>query len=134
MYYSKEWAFERIGKGLTWECADDPNYFAMNDMIVPGAQAVTMINAAKIMKDIHPLIDPLMNGSSGSITSADIEQVFGAKAGIVTSQKFDGKTVEQRSFLPLDYEKLIHIVSAAFASSTPARGLAAGAALGRPGL
>ena len=106
--------------------ADDPRYAEMNSMLVPGAQSVSMLDATKIMQEFQPTLSHILPNSSGGVTAQDIVQVFGTHAGIVASQKFDGKTVAARTFIPLDYERLIHIISAGAASASPPAGATPG--------
>jgi hypothetical protein len=100
--------------------ADDPAFAQMRGMLPPGTQNLLLVNLPGIMEALRPALARSMGRSSGT-TPDDIVTLFGAtNTGLVGSQKCDGKAMTGTLFVPLDYERLIHVLSKA--SGGPASG------------
>lgn len=99
------------GKGTL---ADDPAYAQMHALLQPGSQSALMVNLPGIMEALRPSLVKWMANSHSGITPEDVTQMFGAirTTGIVGSSSYDGKVMSGRFFLPLDYERLIHVFGA----------------------
>jgi hypothetical protein len=96
-----------------------PGEAAIHRMLPQGTQNLLLVNLPGIMEALRPMLARSMGRSSGMMPD-DIVPLFGAaNTGLVGSQKCDGKAMTGTPFVPLDYERLIHILSKASGGPTP---------------
>ena len=100
--------------------ADDPGFAAMQKAMMPGAQNFVMIHVGHIMERIRPEIARALKDDDTGI-AADIVDMFGSPdAGILIASRYDGKIASGTILLPLNYEKMLQVVSkAAKKTGTP---------------
>ena len=90
--------------------SDDAGFAAMRQRIPAGSQYVTLINLPSILEAVRPLIAQALRGSHTGLTAEDITGLAGGLGnGMVATQQYDGKTMRATYFLPLDYERAIHL-------------------------
>ncbi len=93
--------------------ADDAGFAATRQRIPQGAQCVNMLNLPSIMEALRPLIARALRGNSMGLTANDITGLAGGLGNsAVATQQYDGKTMRATYFLPLDYERAIHLAGA----------------------
>lgn len=93
--------------------ADDAGFAATRQRIPQGAQCVNMLNLPSILEALRPLIARALRGNQMGLTAADITGLAGGLGNsAVATQQYDGKTMRATYFLPLDYERAIHLAGA----------------------
>lgn len=92
--------------------ADSPAYRAMRAQLPQGAQSAVLIDLPGIMDTLQPALARTVANNQSGMTPDDFARLFGSAGttGLVGSSRYDGKTFTTTLFLPLDYERLIHIV------------------------
>ncbi|HZO91773.1 MAG TPA: hypothetical protein VFB38_25880 [Chthonomonadaceae bacterium] len=96
-------------------------------MLPQGAQDVLLVNLPGIMNALRPTLARSMGKPSGSssVSVDDIVQMFGpTNGGIAGTQKCDGQEMTLTFFLPIDYDRLIHVIGQMTGQSAngPSRG------------
>ena len=98
------------GGGLS--LADDPAFQGMRSNVTPGSQTVFMVNLAMIMQKIGPHLEKEFKDSG--VNPDDIIRLFGdASTGLVASGKYDGAIQTGNFFLPLEYERVVTLMTTA---------------------
>ena len=93
--------------------ADDSGFASMRQRVPAGAQNALMLNLPSILETLRPLITQAMSGNSMGLNADDVLHLAGGTGnGLVSTQQYDGKTLKMTLFLPLDYEKAIHLAGA----------------------
>ena len=91
--------------------ANDPGYAQMRQQMIPGTQNALLLNLPSILEAVRPYVTDAMGGNSGGMNVEDILHLAGAPGNsLVVTQQYDGKTFKTTFFLPLDYEKVIHLI------------------------
>jgi hypothetical protein len=104
----------------TGALSSDPFYAHVETTLPAGTQNALLINLPSILQALRPFLADMMKGGTSDLTVDDITGLFGpTSSGIVASQRYDGKTMIATFFLPLDYERLIHMIGVASKNTTP---------------
>ncbi|HZT43994.1 MAG TPA: DUF3352 domain-containing protein [Chthonomonadaceae bacterium] len=101
--------------------ADSPAYRNMRAQLPQGAQSALLIDLPGIMDTLRPSLARTVANSQSGITPDDVARIFGSTGttGLVGSVRYDGKTFTTTLFVPLDYERLIHIIGTFSGHSQP---------------
>jgi hypothetical protein len=92
--------------------ADDAPFFAMANIAGNNSQANIMISVSRVMNALRPQIEASMSGSGNKVNPDDIIRLFGGNdAGLVGTTQYDGQNVNAQLFLPLDYDRAIHLMA-----------------------
>jgi hypothetical protein len=96
------------GKG---SLASDPAYLPMLKQITPNSQFVLLLGLPDIMEHLrHELTESM--SSPGDPKPEDVIKLFGAQGnGLVMSQSCADNRATGIFFIPLDYDRAIHIIS-----------------------
>ena len=105
-------ALDSYARG-TGGLAEDAAYLQMSRQMPAGAQSLLMIDLPRIMQAFRPGLTNFMAGNHAGSTAEDIVRLFGQRSGIIGSLQYDGKALKGYFFMPLDYDRLIHIIGAA---------------------
>jgi hypothetical protein len=90
--------------------ADDTGFALMRQRVPAGAQNALLLNLPSILEALRPVITQALSDNRMGLTADDILRLAGgAGNGLVATQQYDGKTLKMTWFLPLDYEKAIHL-------------------------
>ena len=110
-------AYEGHGPSL----ADDPAYADMERSLTPSSQNYMLIHLGAIMQRLQPELKKSLHGEDAELTN-DMMQMFGSdNAGIAFSGKYDGKMSIGSVLIPLNYEKIIRVMSKAAKKVTAPR-------------
>jgi hypothetical protein len=93
--------------------AADPVYAAMAQQIPSGSQSLLLVDLPTIMEAIRPTLTNSMSGNQSGVTPDDILHLFGQHTGIIGAQQYDGRAIKGYYYMPLDYDRLIHIIGVA---------------------
>ncbi len=78
---------------------------------LPNSPGVCVINLRRIMEAVRPMIEKSMKDAPISVD--DVVGIFGdEELPCVITGTYDGKTSKGKWFMPLDHERLIHIIGA----------------------
>jgi hypothetical protein len=103
----------------------EPSFAAMQAMAVEGAQSLVMVDIRRVLTTLRPMIEPQLASAPG-MKFDDVLELFGGEGtGAVFSGRYDGNVASFQFFLPLSYEKAVHLIavgakSAASAPTPPA--------------
>lgn len=87
------------------------SYAGMQPSLVSGAQMLLMVDLRKILETFRPQLEPAMKGDK-DLKYEDVLGLFGSeKSGLVASGKYDGAAGTFQIHLPLDYDRLIHLIA-----------------------
>ncbi len=92
---------------------DDPTYADLQRSLTPGAQNYGLIDLGRIMERLQPELKKSLKGEDAELAS-DIIEMFGPKAGIAYSAKYDGRMSVGSMLIPLNYEKAARVMKRAF--------------------
>lgn len=93
--------------------ADDAGYTRMRHHIPEGTQNVAFLAIPSLVAAARPALSHALADSHTGINADDILHLFGSPGdGLVATQQYDGKTLKMTLFLPMDYEKMLHMVRA----------------------
>lgn len=94
--------------------ASDPAFAPMLQQLAGGAQQALMVDVPGIMERLrHPLTDSMSASDPTGPKPDDVVKLFGARGnGLVYSQGYDGKLATGILFIPIDYERAIHLIGA----------------------
>ena len=91
--------------------ASDSGYGQMRQQMIPGAQNAILINLPALLEAARPALTQALGNNSAGLNAEDILDLAGdAGNGLVMTQQYDGKTFKSTCFLPVNYEKAIHIM------------------------
>lgn len=91
--------------------ATDPGYGQMRQQMTGGAQNAILINLPAILEAARPALTQTLGSANAGISADDILHLAGdAGNGLVFTQQYDGNTFKVTCFLPVDYEKAIHVM------------------------
>jgi hypothetical protein len=103
--------------------AEDPAYVRMQAQMTQNAQNALMVNLPAIMEALRPTLEKAMKDSGAGITADDIIKMFGAaNTGLVGSGRCDGKVGTGTLFMPLDFDRVIHMIGVATRQGGPGAG------------
>jgi hypothetical protein len=92
--------------------ATDTAYAAMIRQMPAGAQSLLMVDLSAILQELRPTLTNSMANSNAGLSPDDILHLFGEHAGIVGTQQYDGKALQEYFYMPLDYDRVIHLIGA----------------------
>jgi hypothetical protein len=106
---------ELLDKALaTWNgqgaaLMDDPAFVTMQRKLTPGTQIALMVNLRRILERLSSSMKDSLKQSP--IATDDLLDLFGGdNAGLAISSRYDGSLVTGTFFLPLDYERALHLI------------------------
>jgi hypothetical protein len=107
------------GPGLSM--TEDPAYRGSSHPgIAPGAQGLAMINLARIMEALQPYLKKSLGNEPSEVKPDDLVQLFGRPdTALAASWKYDGQANQGMFFLPLDYDRAIHLIGVGARKSAP---------------
>ncbi|HET6387513.1 MAG TPA: DUF3352 domain-containing protein, partial [Armatimonadota bacterium] len=98
--------------GAGQSLADDPAFQSMVRRWSPHAQDSLMVDLAAVMAAVKPLLAAIPTETHNALSADDIAGLFGRSgAGLVTSGGYDGHLGAGSFFLPLDYDRAIHVAA-----------------------
>lgn len=87
-----------------------PSFSGMQSEVVPGAQTMLMVDVRRVLETLQPEIEKSMGGDR-DLKFEDLLGLFGSpNSGLVASGKYDGQSGQFQLHVPLDYDRLIHLV------------------------
>ena len=90
--------------------ATDPAYALMRRQMTGGAQNAILINLPAILEAARPALTQALGSNNTGYSADDILHLAGeAGNGLVLTQQYDGNTFKATCFVPVDYEKVIHL-------------------------
>lgn len=93
--------------------ADDAGYTRMRHHVAEGTQNVFFLAIPSIMEASRPTLTKALASSHTGISPDDILRLVGTPGvGLVATQQYDGKTVKMTMFLPMGYDRVLHLVKA----------------------
>ncbi len=102
------------GQGAT--LMDDPAFRTMRQKVTPGAQAAFMLDLRRILESLSSKLKEGLDDGSSEISANDVLGLFGEDdAGLVISTHYDGRLATGTFFLPLDYDRVLHLIGRASA-------------------
>lgn len=89
----------------------EPAFAGMQPQVVSGAQMLLMVDVRRILETFRTQIESSLGGDK-DLKYEDLLGLFGsANSGLVASGKYDGAAGTFQLHLPLDYDRLIHLVA-----------------------
>lgn len=89
--------------------ADDPAFATMAAKVMPEAEGTLMVSLYRIMQVVKPMFEQNLKGAP--VKAGDLLLMFGGEsAGLVGSGKYDGQIATGTLFLPLDWQRSIHML------------------------
>ncbi len=90
---------------------DDPAFKALKPMMTAGTQQFALVNFARIMERFRPMIEEAMKDTPKGITADDLCNMFGGiDSAMVSTGHYRDDASTARFFMPLDFERMIHLM------------------------